>query len=239
MTVEELLAKTNHMFGEANVGETYGTTGNIPGEHNGFELRARDWYVSSAKWAKVYRIVGKDGVRDSSIANDIATFKERLICNGFVGYNTGNARRNSLYDALQNNNFVPEKVNINVDCDCSSLDYACIRGVTGVVYDSHEVEGSPFNPSQISCRVSNFDYYMERQLPAAGYMVEVYTIPTEESVSSTEWYSTLYDVSGIENLTVSVMPENIKYLTSGDYLLRGDLVRTVLPHVYGHSAMWL
>jgi len=239
MTLAELEKRKNNMFGEANVGESFSPKGNLPGDHNGFELHARDWYVSSAKWAKVYRIIGKDGIEDYSIADQLATMKERLICNGYIGYETGDAHRNTMLAELETHNFVPEKIEVNCDTDCSALDYAVIYAVTGVQYDSHEVEGSPFNPSQVSCRVSNFDYYMERQLPAAGYMVEVYTIPTDTEAEPLRYYSTLYDSSGIENLTVSVDPENSKYLTSGEYLRRGDLVRTVLPHNYGHSAMWL
>lgn len=247
MTLEELTKRMNRMIGETNVGETFTPTGNLPGDHTGFETHARDWYQSSvAKWAKVYRITGKDGVEDRSIAHAIAEMTERFICNGFIGYETGDSRRNTLLEQLEANNFTPEKIDINVDTDCSAMNYAAIRAVTGVVYDSQEAPGSPFNPSQVSCRVSNFDYYMERQLPAAGYMVTVYTIPTDESVDYDErvWYSTMYDTSGIENLTPLVSNEYKDMLNTGEGLLRGDLIRTTnrtypLAQTYGHSAIWL
>lgn len=243
MNLTELIAKQANMFGEATTGEDFTGTGNLDGDQTGFELRARRWYVSSAKWGKVYRIVGKDGIADSSYAEQLAEFMETCITNGYIGYETGNGSRNALlYGLLRENvNFNPNNILFNVECDCSSLTYAALRAVTGVVYDETErLADSPFTASTVSPRVRNLDSYIERQLAEAGFMIEVYTTPTNLSASPVRYCSTVYDTENVPGtVVVSIDEANAAYLTSGGLLRRGDIVRTVVPHTYGHCAVWL
>lgn len=243
MNLSELIAKQANMFGEATTGEDFTSTGNLDGDQTGFELRARRWYVSSAKWGKVYRIVGKDGVVDYSYAEQLAEFMETCITNGYIGYETGNGPRNTLLNGLLRTdvNYNPNNILFNVECDCSSLTYAALRGVTGVEYDESEwLSDSPFSPSTTSPRVRNMDSYIERQIATAGFMIEVYTIPTDLGANPLRYYSTVYDTENVPATVIaSVEESNAAYLTSGGLLRRGDIVRTVVPHTYAHCAVWL
>lgn len=254
MTLDELKARQNNMFGEAAVGEHLGTPEidddrNLQGDQLGWELRARLWYRPKIGWAKVYRIVGRLGVEDRSYADGIATFMEDAICNGFLGYS--NNRRGTLLEKLLTDpTFNVNLVTENVGCDCSSLAYCAVRKVTGVAFNNEEMQGSWIAPSedpQIP-KVRNFDNYIERTLTEQGFDVEVYTIPTptygenwdSETQKPFKIWSSTYDTITSDYLTISNDATNsATYLETFRHLLRGDLVRTVVPSSTGHIAVWL
>lgn len=232
------MGNTLYMFAQASSGEDESIRNGLHGDQSGIELNCRPWFQNSPPWGKVYRFT------DTETADKIATEMERLVSNGWVGYNSG--QRESLHNQLNNVGRAWDKLTTPCATDCSALVYAAIYSVTGVAFDKQEDYPSEMNPEgkpmpYASPYVRNYDHYMEVQLPAAGYDIEVYTIP-----NPADWqegkpcYTSSYDVDNRQHLTVSVLSDNLGlYLNDNGNLLRGDIVRTVTPKTGGHIAMWV
>ena len=232
------MGNTLYMFAQASSGEDDSRSNGELGDQSGIELNCRPWFQNSPPWGKVYRI------KDAQTADAIATVMERLVANGWIGYKS--AARNSMKNRL---NEIGGDINALVTpcaTDCSALAYYAVMSVTGVVYDGQEeymdeLAGAPDGwVAGGSPIVRNLDHYFEVQLPAAGFEVEVYTIPNPEGWRAGDpCYTSSHDVSGT-NLTVSVDAENwSEWLNHNKNLRRGDIVRTITPHNSGHVVVWV
>lgn len=232
------MGETLYMFGQASTGEEESRYNGQKGDQSGIELNCRKWFRNNPPWGKVYRFA------DPKIAEAVADKMEKLVANGWGGYNSN--ERNSLKNALLEAGGDPEKLVKPCATDCSALVYACALTVTGVVYDGveeypEELSTAPAGwMSGMSPIVRNLDHYFEVQLPAAGFEIEVYTIPNPaDLVNGDARYASSHDVSG-KNLTVSVTSDNYElYLNDSAGLVRGDVVRTITPHSSGHVVMWI
>lgn len=92
------------------------STGGQPG-NQGDELKFQTWYSSGDGWDAVLR------AKDKSKRKLIADCAEKCVRNIKIGYDQED--RYSLYDAIQLEDFNPDKLKIKVNCDCSSLCTVC------------------------------------------------------------------------------------------------------------------
>lgn len=181
--------KMLHLIAEAGEGEI-AQDHNDPGDQIGVELRARDWYWygrSELGWATVFR------VEDAAIAEKIAQFMERIITNGYVGYDQSN--RDTIDLALTQLRYDPRAIHFPVETDCSLTAFEAVRCATGIPCDTHYSgpAGSNALPSSrdpktglcgdtyFSSRNSyptgaNLHYYMCRVLPLNGIKVSAITL---------------------------------------------------------------
>ena len=157
------------------------------GDQTGHEIRTRKWYAHTPIWGKIFRF------KDENVADEIATRMEHAIANGYVGYDTNH--RHSFLEKLLDGRDVKSKyiwpiqaidaVHQVCGTDCSALTYTAIRGATGVIYQQ---TGHPYDPivpglNQISPKVRQFDFYIERQCVNAGFEVTVFTLDTALSIA--------------------------------------------------------
>lgn len=169
------LDRTLHMFAEASTGED-GATGSLAGDQIGVELRARQWYESSAGWGKVYHF------RDSAVRERIAQVAERIVLNGWFGYDQGNTDRNAAETALKKVGHNVSAVHTPCEMDCSMMAFEAIKAATGVGYSgglevSYEnLDDQYFNHNYDAPKGWNMDAYLERNVPLAGFALDVYTL---------------------------------------------------------------
>lgn len=168
-----------YMIGEASADESGEFRDGLLGDQNGIELRCRRWYKHDPIWGKVYRFT------DPEVAEKIASNMEKAIANGCVGYDTNHRHR--LLMALQEVDFEFDRVLTPVTTDCSALVYACVRGATGIDYDSSYTEYPEIMPllTQVSPKVKQFDMYLERTVLINGdYDMTVFTIRTSSETET-------------------------------------------------------
>lgn len=168
------LDRTLHMFAEASTGED-GATGSIAGDQIGVELRARQWYKSSAGWGKVYHF------RDSAVRERIAQAAERIVLNGWFGYDQGNTDRNAAETALKKVGHNVSAVHTPCEMDCSMMAFEAIKVATGIDYSGNktafaENDDEYFGHTYNYPKGWNFDAYLERVIPLAGFALDVYTL---------------------------------------------------------------
>lgn len=168
------LDRTLHMFAEASTGED-GATGSLAGDQIGVELRARQWYESSAGWGKVYHF------RDSAVRERIAQAAERIVLNGWFGYDQGNTDRNAAETALKKVGHNVSAVHTPCEMDCSMMAFEAIKVATGIDYSGNkttfaENDDEYFGHTYNYPKGWNFDAYLERVIPLAGFALDVYTL---------------------------------------------------------------
>lgn len=161
------------MFAEAAVGEE-GSTGSLAGDQIGVELRARRWYASSGEWAKVYHF------RDPAVRESIAQAAERLVLNGWFGYDQGNSDRNDAENALVHVGHNISAVHTPCEVDCSMFVFEAVKAVTGVDYAGSKTfannDDQYFYAGYNYPKTWNMDAYLERNVPLAGFALDVYTL---------------------------------------------------------------
>ena len=116
-------------------------TGGERGDQMGYELNATKWY--SYPWIKVYRpmreVLTESGEvsleRDKEKAEIMATFMERAVSNGFIGYDQNSRTRWVFFSRCLENDFDPRMIDSNVSCDCSSLVFTAVYAAYKVARD--------------------------------------------------------------------------------------------------------
>ena len=103
-------------IGSARMGENGKITGGKPGDQTGREVSTQDWYAHSKGW-RVFR------ARDAGAGRRIAECMEKICANDRIGYNQ--AQRGTLYAAVKDHGFDPDKLKISVNTDCSAAVRVC------------------------------------------------------------------------------------------------------------------
>jgi hypothetical protein len=93
--------------------------GGESGNQNGKELRIVKWYKTDGKPWRVFRPKNLD------VAEKLAYAMESACANKHIGYDQNKPDRTSLYDAAKPYGFDPKKVEVDCECDCSSLVQVC------------------------------------------------------------------------------------------------------------------
>lgn len=153
--------ETLHLIAQATSNESGESLYGKHGDQRGFELNSRQWY--SYPWDCVYRAnTGGDRER-------IASFMEKAVVNGFIGYDTNKNKRDTLYDALLANGYKVDEINTNCATDCSALGFCAVYLVTGVPFPTQQYYiDNPDDTEQsiAKCpRVRHYEYYMESVCP--------------------------------------------------------------------------
>lgn len=213
------------MIAEASTGEESALY-NLAGDQIGVELRTRRWYdyiaVSNNPlgWATVFR------VDDPAIAERIATFMEKVVCNGHVGYDQNG--RGTLETALFRVGYDPSAVHTSCETDCSMTAYEAVKYATGIDCPMNYEKASSAStlPSTRDAKTglcgetyfgnrstypvgTNFHYYMTRVLPLNGIKTSVYTLSGwEDDQASTkvqrsdfrprDLYQCVWKLNGVE-----------------------------------------
>lgn len=120
------MAKPAHLIAQAAFNENADTFNGKPGEQSGMELNACPWY--SYPWDYIWRATREED------REYIADFMEQAVANGFIGYDTNKSKRDTLYEALTENGYLPEAVDTSCFCDCTSLIYCAIFHITQIPY---------------------------------------------------------------------------------------------------------
>lgn len=127
------------------------------GDQTGLELRARNYYNNG--WTLHYRPI------DENVADKIATFMEKCVTNGFIGYDLNRNKRGTLFQALEKVDFEPDLINTPVHCDCSSLAYCAIYSVLRIPF-------KPIIDSEIHApKTLNFPSYLDKE--CQGHFISV------------------------------------------------------------------
>lgn len=134
-----------------------------PGDHTGAELNAVKYY--NYPWEGVYR------AKDPEVAEKIASFMEKAVSNGFIGYDYNTKKRHTLFTELSKIDFNIEEMNVPCSTDCSALIYCAIYAATGVPFTPME-DG---NGLQNSPKCSMYDDYVSVDLVPAGFEFEYIT----------------------------------------------------------------
>lgn len=193
------LDKTLCMFAEASTGED-GASGSESGDQLGVELRTRRWYKynSTPGWAVVFRL------DDPALAERTAQFMERIVTNGYVGYDQSG--RGTLETRLKQVGYDPSAVHIPCETDCSMTAYEAVKFATGIEcplnYDNtinpdtglcktrDAATGlcgeTYFGSSQTYPTGMNFHYYMTRVLPLNGIKVSAFIIGGKDESGGAE-----------------------------------------------------
>lgn len=147
------------LIAQAGKNESEGRgTANL-GDQRGWELNCIEYYESNCKWEKVYRF------KDENIREQLAQFMCDCVSNGNIGY--GNfPSRDTLLQELQSNGFHASQIVRVCNCDCSSLVYAGLYGITGVKFISEEEAHNGVSPY-----VREYDHYISL-IRKAGYEVD-------------------------------------------------------------------
>lgn len=106
----------------AVLNEVGGTSGGLPGDQTGGEVKRQEWYLrgsSGAVWDYVARPT------DPNVARVIAITAGQIADNNHIGYDQG--RRLTLWQTLQTVGNDPARITTDCDCDCSSMVGACCR----------------------------------------------------------------------------------------------------------------
>lgn len=138
--------ETLHLIAQATSNESGETLYGKHGDQRGYELNARQWY--SYPWDCVYRANTEED------REKIASFMEKAVVNGFIGYDTNKDKRDTLYEILLTNGYKVDEINTNCATDCSALGFCAVYLVTQVPF-SHadtDVDQCP--------RVRHYEEYM-------------------------------------------------------------------------------
>ena len=103
-------------IGSARMGENGKITGGKPGDQTGKEVSTQNWYAHSKGW-RVFR------AKNAGIGHKIAECMEKICANDKIGYNQ--AQRGTLYAAIKDQGFDPDKLKIKVNTDCSAAVRVC------------------------------------------------------------------------------------------------------------------
>ena len=103
-------------IGSARMGENGKITGGKPGDQTGREVSTQNWYAHSKGW-RVFR------AKNAGIGHKIAECMEKICANDKIGYNQ--AQRGTLYAAIKDQGFDPDKLKIKVNTDCSAAVRVC------------------------------------------------------------------------------------------------------------------
>ena len=103
-------------MGSARLGENGTITGCKPGDQTGKEVSTQNWYAHSKGW-RVFR------AKNAGIGHKIAECMEKICANDKIGYNQ--AQRGTLYAAIKDQGFDPDKLKIKVNTDCSAAVRVC------------------------------------------------------------------------------------------------------------------
>lgn len=103
-------------IGSARMGENGKITGGKPGDQTGNEVSTQNWYSHSKGW-RVFR--AKDPAKRKLIAECMA----KACANSKIGYNQN--QRSTLYAAVKNKGYDPDKITDKVNTDCSALVRVC------------------------------------------------------------------------------------------------------------------
>lgn len=103
-------------IGSARMGENGKITGGKPGDQTGREVSTQHWYAHSKGW-RVFR------AKNAGVGHKIAECMEKICANDRIGYNQ--AQRGTLYAAVKDHGFDPDKLKIKVNTDCSAAVRVC------------------------------------------------------------------------------------------------------------------
>ena len=103
-------------IGSARMGENGKITGGKPGDQTGREVSTQNWYAHSKGW-RVFR------AKNAGVGDRIAECMEKICANDKIGYNQ--AQRGTLYAAVKDHGFDPDKLKIKVNTDCSAAVRVC------------------------------------------------------------------------------------------------------------------
>ena len=103
-------------IGSARMGENGKITGGKPGDQTGREVSTQTWYAHSKGW-RVFR------AKNAGVGDRIAECMEKICANDKIGYNQ--AQRGTLYAAVKDHGFDPDKLKIKVNTDCSAAVRVC------------------------------------------------------------------------------------------------------------------
>ena len=103
-------------IGSARMGENGKITGGKPGDQTGKEVSTQNWYAHSKGW-RVFR------AKNAGVGCKIAECMEKICANDKIGYNQ--AQRGTLYAAIKDQGFDPDKLKIKVNTDCSAAVRVC------------------------------------------------------------------------------------------------------------------
>ena len=103
-------------IGSARMGENGKSTGGKPGDQTGREVSTQHWYAHSKGW-RVFR------AKNAGVGHKIAECMEKICANDKIGYNQ--AKRGTLYAAVKDHGFDPDKLKIKVNTDCSAAVRVC------------------------------------------------------------------------------------------------------------------
>lgn len=106
-------------------GDKYGK----PGDQTGKELRLQEWYLRDKGWKAVFRW------KDTKLAEKSADYVSKCCQSSKVGYSqaSGDEGRESLDKQMALVDYCIEKLECDVNCDCSSLIASAVRSVGGKV----------------------------------------------------------------------------------------------------------
>ena len=105
-------------IGSARMGENGRITGGKPGDQTGREVSTQTWYAHSKGW-RVFR------AKNAGVGHRIAECMSKICANDKIGYNQ--AQRGTLYAAIKDHGFDPDKLKIKVNTDCSAAVRVCCR----------------------------------------------------------------------------------------------------------------
>lgn len=116
------------IIGHAVCSEEGGKYGK-PGDQTGKELRLQDWYLRDKGWKGVFRW------KDTKLAAKSADYVSKCCQSSKVGYSQGSDAngRESLDKQMALVDYSIEKLECDVNCDCSSLIASAVRSVGGKV----------------------------------------------------------------------------------------------------------
>ena len=131
---------TNYLLCHAASDENDAAYGGHKGDNKGFELNATKWYNPSTEWGVVYRHT------DANVREEIASFMEKAVINGFIGYSTNRNQRDTLFSQLELVDFNIGKVITPCSADCSSLVYCAIYKALGIKFEESTEESTILCP---------------------------------------------------------------------------------------------
>lgn len=138
------------LIGSARIDERGKATGGQAGDQTGNEVSTQNWYARSeadVKWVCIRH-------RDATVREKIAHCMELACMSKHIGYDQYD--RLTLYNALKDKGFDIERLDKDVETDCSALVRVCLA-YAGVMVDNF----TTYNEKTILSKQGNFDIYTD------------------------------------------------------------------------------